>query len=163
MKVNFKIRGVEEVQSFIKSIPRGTVKAGLKAFTEYIIGNQAHGLKHYSPYKYITRKAAYGKTFESDAQRRYVMAAIRDGRIDPGVPHRTGKVQRGWYAQETNEGYGFRLKNDEPGAYFTMDDTGQAKQPALAGWRKVTQVIADNFAGAIRHANAEVKKWLEKK
>ena len=160
MQVKVSIRGVEAVQAFIRALPRGTVKVGLQAFTEYIIGNMGHGLKHYQPYKYISLKKAYGG-FASDKQRRYVMARIREGSIDPGVPHRTGNTQRAWTMVETNGGYGYTIKNPTEGAYFTASDEGQANLNALAGWRKVSKVIEDNLAGAMRHALAAVNAYLK--
>lgn len=162
MQVRFPIRSnVAKLKEFLRTLSYGATKAGLKGFVEYIVGNQQHGLKHYPGYKHVTRKSAYGKTFVSDAQRGYVMARIRDGTIDPGVPHRTGRVQRGWMMKETRGGYGYTIVNEEPGAYFTMDDKGQANQPALVGWRKVSKVISDNFAGAVRHAKAMADRYLK--
>jgi hypothetical protein len=163
MNVKFRIRNHKQVQRYLKTVVRGGFVVGLKAFVDYILGNQSRGLRHYPSYKYVSRKSAYGKTFFSDAQRRFVMAAIRDGRIDPGVPHRTGRVQRGWYAAPTRKGYGFMIYNKEPGAYYTMDDKGQARQPALVGWQKVSKVITDNFKGAVRVANAAIKKVLPRR
>ncbi len=158
MNIRFIPRNLDEVKKFLRTVPRGGLKVGLRALTEYLIGNQRHGLKHYSPYKYVSRKAAYGKTFVSDKQRRYVMAAIRDGRIDPGVPHRTGRGQRGWVVIETQRGY--TIRNDEPSMFYSMADDGQARLNAKAGWRTVTKNIADNMAGALRHATAVMKQYF---
>ena len=161
MNISFKVRGVEKVTAYLKSLPRGIKKVAEKALTEYLIGAKPHGLKHYSPYKYVTRKKAYGQTFASDKQRRYVMAMIAEGRIDPGVPHRTGKGQRGWQSVETSRGY--TIKNDEQSMYYSMSDKGQARLNKLAGWRLVSKAIKDNLAGAFKSANAAVKKFLKSK
>jgi hypothetical protein len=150
---------VETFQEFLKSLPRGVLRVGLMALAEYIVGNQRHGLKHYQPYKYVSRKQAYGKSFVSDKQRRYVMARIREGTIDPGVPHRTGQTQRAWVIKVASNGYSISVGNPTPGAYFTRHDTGQARQLGMAGWLKTAQVIANNLAGALRHARAEVGKF----
>jgi hypothetical protein len=166
MNIKFNVRGLEEVKAYLKSLPRALKDTAMKAFTEYLIGNQSHGLKHYSPYKYVMRKRAYGQTFKSDKQRRFkqrrfVMAAIKEGRIDPGVPHRTGKGQRGWQMAKTPRGYS--ISNNEPSMYYSMSDTGQANLNRMAGWRNVAKAIADNMAGAMRHANAAVKALLSRK
>lgn len=161
MNIRFIPRGIKEVQAYLKALPRGVKRIALKALTTYLIGTQAHGLRHYSPYRYITRKKAYGQTFVSDKQRRYVMARIREGSIDPGVPHRTGKGQRGWTMVETQRGY--TIKNDEPSMYYSMSDKGQANLNKLAGWRQVSQAIADNIVGAFRSATAAVNNWLKSK
>lgn len=163
MNVKFgPIRGIEEINAFIKTLPRGTVKVGLKALVDYMIGTPQHGLKHNQPYKHVTRKRAYGRPFESDRQRRYVMARIREGSIDPGVPHRTGNTQRSYRSKETRGGYGQTIEAGA-GAYWTRDDTGQARLNALAGWQKFSVVIENNMAGALRAARAAVNAWLKRR
>ncbi len=157
-----KIRGVEEWQKFIKSLPRGVVKVALPALAEWLIGNEQRGLAHYSLYKYVTRKQAYGKTFQSDRQRRWFFAALDEGKILPGYPRRTGRTQRGYVQRPTNGGYGVMIENKEEGAYYTRDDKGQARLNALAGWRKTMDVVSTNIVGAIRHAQAAVNAWLKK-
>lgn len=161
MEVKFgEIKGIEVITAYLKQVPHGTVRVALRAITEWIIGDGRRGLKHYGAYKHVTMKKAYGG-FKSDKQRRYVMAAIRDGRIDPGVPHRTGNTQRGYTAVESQNGYRQTIINSQPGAYYTRDDEGQARLNALAGWQKKSVVIANNIAGAIRHASAAVNKFLK--
>ena len=161
MQTKFVVRNLEEVQKFLKELPRGSLRTGLKAFTEYVLGNSTRGLRHYEPYKFVTRKRAYGMTFFTDKQRRYVMAKIRSGEMKVGTNQRTGNTAAAWTMQEKNNGYAYSLVNNTAGAYYTRDDSGQARQPALVGWRKVSKVVADNMRGAIRHALAEVKKWIK--
>jgi hypothetical protein len=158
--VSWKIRNLEKLNEFLKKLPYGGVRIALKAFTEYVIGNESHGLKHNEPYKYVSRKRAYGQTFQSDKQRKYVMARIRSGEITPGKPNRTGNTSDGWqYTMVTD--WNYSVNNPEPGAYWTRGDTGQARQPALVGWRKVTKVAMDNFAGGVRAAEAAISKWIK--
>jgi len=161
MQIRFIPRGVKEVQAFLWSIPRGMKKSVLGAMTKYFIGNQSHGLAHYSQYKYVTRKKAYGQTFVSDKQRRYVMARIREGSIDPGVPHRTGRGQRGWEMIETTRGY--TIKNPEKSMYFSMSDKGQANLNRLAGWKTVSEKVASNMAGAMRAGLAALRELIARK
>jgi hypothetical protein len=163
MDIRFNVRGVDKVQAYLKSLPRGVLRVALKAIGTYIIGDGSHGLSHPDPYRYVSRKRAYGKTFQSDAQRRYVMAKIRSGEITPGTPNRTGMSTSAWTMRETNNGYGLSLRNPTPGAYYTRSDSGQARQPGLVGWRKVSKVVADNIKGALRHANAAVAAFLRGK
>jgi hypothetical protein len=162
MEIKINVRGIDKVQAYLKELPRGVVKVALAAIAEYILGDGLRGLKKYPPYKHVTRRKAYGRTFKSDKQRRYVMAAIADGRIAPGYPHRTGRTQRGYVANVTNGGYGIRITNSEAGAYYTASDTGQARLNALVGWRKVSEIVQANINGAIRHANAKVREYLKR-
>lgn len=162
MQVKFgAIKDLEEWKAFIKSIPRGTAKIAVSAVVDFIIGTPQRGLKRYQAYKYVSRKRAYGRTFKSKAQQGYVMARIHEGTMDPGVPHRTGRTQRGYRKVETRGGYGATIVNPEIGAYYTRDDKGQARLNELAGWQKAMDVIASNIAGAIRSAQAKVNEWLK--
>lgn len=173
MNISFKVRGVEKVQSYLESLPYGVMKIALTAITQYIIGDNTHGLKHPDPYKYTSRAKAYGftgATFEngnpvpdgyfSAKQFRYV-AAITKGFTMRGS-NRTGKSTDAWQYVEITP-YRYAINNPEPGSYWTRDDYGQAQQPANVGWRKVATVIESNIKGAMRHANAEINKYLKSK
>lgn len=160
MNVKFKVRNVAAVQSFLRTVPRGALKVALEAFTEYIIGNDAHGLKHNDPYKYVTRKSAYGFSFFTDKQRRWFWA---NGGPDMIGKPRTGKTSQAWKAVPMAGGYQFKITNDTAGGFYTRDDAGQARQPAKVGWRKVSKVLADNYLGGIRATVAAVKKYLATK
>ncbi len=160
MQVKFNIRNVKRVQDFLKSLPRGVVKVAIKALAEYIVGDNSHGLKKSEPYKYVTRKSAYGMTFFTEKQRRWFWA---NGGPDMIGNNRTGKSAEAWtFAPIEGAGvYRMKVTNNTTAAYFTRDDKGQARQPARVGWRKVSAVIAANMRGAIRHANAEVRKYIK--
>lgn len=58
--MDVKVRNIEEVQTFLKSLPRGTLRVGLDALSTYILGNDQHGLKHYPPKK----NQKYVRTFK---------------------------------------------------------------------------------------------------
>lgn len=163
MNVNFKVRGIEAVQSFLASVPRGAVRVALEAFTEYVIGNEQRGLKHNEPYKYVSRKAAYGVTFFTLKQKRWFFWALREGKIDPGSGVRSGETARAWKAVPSANGYQMKITNDTAGGYYTRDDKGQARQPAKVGWRKVTKVLMDNYLGGLRAAVTAVNKYFKEK
>ena len=162
MQIRYRLRGNEKVQEYLKSIPRGALPAALQAFTEYIIGDTSHGLKHPDPYKYVSRKAAYGVSFFTDKQRRWFFWALNTGQINPGQNNRTGESTDAWQYVEVSK-YKYTITNPTTGAYYTRDNAGQARQPAKVGWRKVAAVISANMAGAMRSANAAVKAFLKLK
>lgn len=163
MQIRFKVRNVKAVQDFLKSVPRGAVRVAVQAFTEYVLGNDQHGLRHNEPYKYVTRKSAYGVSFFTEKQRRWFFWALNTGQIDPGSGKRTGETSKAWKAEPRNDGYRYTITNNTAGGYYTRDDYGQARQPAKVGWRKVSAVLTANYAGAIRAAVAAVKKYLQSK
>lgn len=155
--LNFKPRGLSEFSEYISGLARNLRGIVVEAVSDWLIGNGQRGLKHYTPYRHITRKAAYGQTFKSDKQRRFVMAMIAEGRIDPGAPHRTGRMQRAWV--KTGRLTTTRIINAEEHTPFVMGTGTQARLNAKVGWRDVASVIASNMAGAIRHAEAKIREW----
>lgn len=165
--IRYVVRGVEKVQTFLRSVPRGTIRTAIIGITEYLIGNEQHGLKHEAPYKTVSRAQAYGKVSDAPAgyfswaQFRYVMARMSEGSMTPGN-NRTHETSEGYGYTETNGGYGASITNSTEGAYYTQSDTGQAAQPALVGWRKVSKNIADNIQGAMRHATALINEWIRR-
>jgi hypothetical protein len=50
MPVSFQLRGIDEVEAMLETIPHGCKKLAVQAFTDYLIGDERHGLKHYPPY-----------------------------------------------------------------------------------------------------------------
>ena len=152
------IRNLDKVQAFLKTVPFGAMKIAIVAFTEYVIGNERHGLRHDDPYIPTTRRAVYGQQWESEAQRRYVMAAIKRGEIVLGQRQRMPtEASQGYGYHTTNSGYGATITNTEPGAYWSREWGG------WKNWRSALKVIRDNMKGAMRHTTAEVNKYLRQK
>jgi hypothetical protein len=165
MNVKFRVRGVEKVQAYLKSVPRGTMRVALDAITKWLIGDSQSGLSHPEPYKYVSRKSAYGFSFFTDKQRRWFFWALGEGIINPGQNNRTGESEGAWTftPQSTNAGYRYVITNPTPGAFYTRDDKGQARQPAKVGWKKTSEVIRKNLPGAIRAARVAVNEYLKGK
>ena len=158
-------RGIPEIRAFMRSIPLGVKQAGLRAIATYIMGDGKRGLRKYPPYKHVTRAQAYGMQkggpgWFSDAQRKYVMARIREGSIDPGVPHRTGRYQTGW--KMNADSIRATITNDVPHAEFVGGDKRQSRHEGLVGWQKFSVIISENMAGAIAAAQAEINRLLSK-
>lgn len=162
--IKVTVRGIEKVQEFIATVQRGFKAKAAEAVTQYILGIEkggsfgTHGLTHYPPYHHVTIQQAYGG-FVSDKQRRYVMARIREGTIQPGYPHRTGELQRAWDYKDTGSGR-YTIINPCPYAPFVMGDKMQANLPRLVGWRKTMDIVQSNLQGAFRYARARLKEWI---
>lgn len=158
MQVKFKAHGIEPIQAMLHNLPRKVVRACLTAVSDFFIGSDKRGLRHMPGYKYVSRVKAYGVSFFTEKQRRWFWA---NGGPDMIGNNRTGQTSAGWYAKETRGGYGMVLGNDAPGAYWTMSDKGQARQPALVGWKKVSAVIDANIKGAMRAGIAAINRVLK--
>jgi len=110
------------------------------------------------PYKQTTRKAVYGRQWESDKQRAYVMSKIKSGEIVLGQRQRSPTdASSGYAVKETRGGYGATITNEKPGAFWSRVWN---KWPR---WRTVNKVVDDNIKGAMRHATARVNAFLRKR
>jgi hypothetical protein len=127
------------------------------AIAEYLVGDMSHGLKHYVPYKYVSIAQSGG--WKSEKQRRYVMAMIAEGKIDPGVPHRTGNMQRGWKYAEQGAGR-WIITNAAPYTKWVVGVGSQTQMHAKQGWRDVAEVVRNNIKGALVHARAKLREFL---
>ena len=158
LTVRVTIRGIEEWKSFLATVPRGVKGIAMRAFAEYVLGDANHGLRHYVPYKYVTRKSAYGVTFFSDAQRRWFW-----GHGGPSMigNHRTGTLSQGWRIEGSAETRLY-LINRVSYAGFVMGEN-QAAQPRKVGWRTAYDVVMSNFNGGIAAAQRAVDAWLNSK
>ena len=168
--IHVSIRGVDRWINFIKTVPDGAKSRAMRAFVKYIIGTPAAGLKHYVPYKYVSRKEGFphlryttvtGKTvvgYKSARQHRFVMAAISEGKILPGFPRRTGQMQRGWtYGGDWTHLY---IYNPVQHTRYVMGDLTQTKMHRLIGWKRTMIVVRERWAGAMVEARAAVQNWI---
>lgn len=143
------------LMELINDLPRNMRGVAVEAASVYLVGDGTRGLTHYPAYRFISRTAAYGRPFQSDRQRRWFFAALRQGTILPGYPRRTGNTQRAWVI--TNSGVKSTIRNDTAGAFYTVGDPGQARLNELAGWRRLGLIIASNTNGMIQAAERAVE------
>lgn len=153
--VSFKPRGFSELDQFFREFPLKSRGVASEAMADDLIGTPQRGLKHYPSYRYIGRSSVYRPTFQSDRQRRFVMAAIRSGRIDPGAPHRTGNYQRSWARQ------GSRVNSRIEG--LKPHDRWPDALALRVGWRDPMDVIDSNMVHAQAAAERAVASWLAEK
>jgi len=152
--ISFKIRGVEEINNFFKSLPHGTMKAAIAAFTEYLLGDDSHGLRHAPPRR--THGPGNPYKWQSEKQRKAYFASNGFG---GGIPsRRTGAVNRGW--QASVDPYRKTVFNRLNYARYVMGARQQMGH-AVDGWRKVAKVIADNMKGGMLRARQAVARWIK--
>jgi hypothetical protein len=154
--ISIKMRGAEELNKFLKALPRGTMKDAIKAMADYMIGDDSHGLKHYpsrvhhgpgNPYKW-----------QSDKQRRAYFASNGFG---SGIPYsRTNKLRDNW--TQSVDPYRKTLFNRLNYARYVMGGDQQRGHKA-DGWRKMAKVIEDNIKGGMRAATQAVARWIKNK
>ena len=161
MNIKFNPREIKDVQDMLEGVKKGAKSVIVPAVNEYLIGDESHGLKHEPAYNYVDRTTAYGFPFFTDKQRKYFFWALGEGIINPGSGYRSHEFQNGWKVR--GDLYRQTIYNDVPYGKYLMGNDTQARQPAAVGWRTISDVIASNIKGAIRHANAVFGKWLKSK
>jgi hypothetical protein len=156
--ISITLRGLEPFRQYVDALKRG-LRGKVTEETANILVEDY--LRPYPPYQYVTRKQAYGKTFQSDAQRRFVMAAIRDGRITPGYPRRAGNLARSW--RVIGDGVKARIIQEgdvAPHGQYVVGPN-QAAQPYHVGWVKAKYTVDYNIKAATEKAQAAVDRWMQ--
>lgn len=153
--ISTNIRDLSPFKEFIDTLPRTMRGIAAETIADDLIGTPQRGLKYYPPYRYITRRRAYGKPFKSVRQQRYVMARIREGRIDPGYPHRTGNYQRSW--KRTGSGVNVRIEGELPHEGFPN------RLAALIRWRDPDAIIQSNEAHAVQAAERAIQREIDRR
>jgi hypothetical protein len=151
--ISIKIGGQEAVQRFLETVPRGTIKVAMAAISEYILGDDRHGLR-YEPAR-VNHGTGNKYKWNSEKQRRAFFATKGFG---GGIPSkRTGKMKEGW--RVSVDPYRTTIYNRVRYAQFVVGDNQQRGHKADK-WRHVAQIVQDNLHGAFRSARSAVGKWI---
>ena len=147
-----------ELQKLLANLPNDVADEGIDASNEYLL----NVMRAYAPYKYVSFKSAYGGWF-SEKQRRYVMAKIAEGEIQPGRPHRSQALSRAW--RIIGEGRNSLLANELPYSAYVQGDSQseQARMMSMIGWKGTDQVIRERQAEIMRKFETGANKALKKR
>ena len=140
-----KLRGLDAIRQAIDELPRRLRGKALEAGAKFYVKR----FKLYPRYKEVARRKAYPEVggFFSDKQRRFVMAGIKSGRIQPGRPHRTQDLKNAWHIE--GRGLGLSIVNDAPQAIYAYSPIYQARQLALVGWKNIDEMEKENRDDAL--------------
>ena len=156
MDIKFTTRGVPQLMAWMRRQLGYVSKVASRAFAEYIVGNEQHGLRHAPPYKYITPFRSYSfDPIKAAKQRGWIFTHLDQ----IGKNNRTGQTTGGWTFKPTGAN-AYQISNATPGAPWTFGES-LTRQNQAVGWRKWRDIIATNMDGAIRHMKAEVRKALQ--
>jgi hypothetical protein len=148
-----EVIGLDSIQASLSKLIPLASDSGIDEANKYMLDV----LREYPTYKYVSRKAAYGKTWANDNQRIAVMIKLREnGDWVNGVytphPHRTFEFRRGW--RISGRGRGSMISNSVPYGKFLMGNKDQARQPGMVGWQKIDSLISGtNLTGYNKPAN----------
>jgi hypothetical protein len=149
---------IEKVREFLNNLDKSVKDIAGAGVSEYLIGDESHGLKHYPLYKHVSWAEIGG--FVSDKQRRFVMAMIGKGEITPGISQSNGYFRDAW--QYKKQGPNYIITNDVGyGPYLVSASGWQSKMAKAHGWRTTLENMRDNADGAIRHAVAKINEWMK--
>jgi hypothetical protein len=157
--IGVSIKGMKDLETRLGRLkpPSKAYQAGVLAVAKEF----AKEAKKYPPQNRPSRKSVYGKTFQSDAQRKYFFWAKKKGIIK--VPYkRTGTLRRGWQVEKFGSDDAIVYNEVEYGEYVMQRQT-QSKYMAAVPWKTQEEImdrLARDKAGRIM-AN-EVDKALAK-
>ena len=158
MPLKIEILNYKEIEAKLNKLPIEVADHCMTEVQDYMLNVMK---SDQPPEVYVSRKAAYGQSFFSDKQRKWYWAQVSDGILTPGVhKKRTGEMSRGWHKVRTGlTGY---IENRVKGAAYVYGDKSQANQPALVGWKKITQQIMDRLDKINKIIDGEAKKAIKK-
>lgn len=158
--IKFSLRGIKEVKEFFASLPRGVKIVAMRAFSEYIIGDERHGLKHEPEYKHVSPFQSYSDDPKKAARQRGWIFTHLDL---IGKDNRTHKIRDSWTMTEKDSNWtSVKIENTAPGVGWVMGEE-QSRHSAAVGWRKYTDIVVSNIDGALRSAISAVDAWLKSK
>lgn len=175
MNINIKIKNIDKVKTYFLYLPKKLSDLVTKTIAEHLLGEGAGdssgtGLRGYDPYKFASRKKAYGKVSSDGApegyfswkQFRYVAWKTQGFTTNMGsASNRTGESGKAWTINKTPNGY--VLQNDSAGMIFARHDKLQARQLKQAGWRNVSRVLEVRMRQVFDLAVTAVKNYLQAK
>lgn len=156
MQIKFSVRNVEKIKAYLASLPRGVKIAAMKAFSEYIIGNEHHGLKHEPSQKQHDESNPY--QWQTEKQRKAFFASDGFSQRIPTV--RTHEGVNSWTTE--NQDSNWTQVKITGGNVFVQGDY-QQRGHTIDGWRKYAEIVRMNTTGAMRAAMAAVGRLLNKK
>jgi len=133
---------IGDIERTIMQLPKNIRGAAVEFTAKEFIKHY----KKYPRYKYVSRLRAYPEVggFFSDKQRRYVMAKIADGTMNPGRQSRTRALQNGWHIEGRLSP--LQIVNDAPGAVYAYHPIYQARQLDLVGWKDINEMTTESEA-----------------
>lgn len=145
---------IDAVVGKLSKLPTAVQDAAADDVLKYMLNVE----RHYPPYKHITLKQAYGG-WKSEKQRRFVMAAIREGRIT--IPYkRTQRFSKGWRIE--GKGVNAILYNETEYGPFLKQVGGQSRMHILIGWQSLDRDIMDKADKISKVIDTAAKKALKK-
>lgn len=138
----------DAVKRMLAKLEHGdAAKAGLASMSRFLLGK----VRRYSDTNFPRplRSQVYGQAFQSDKQRRYFFAALRDGRIT--VPYKRTRNLRNLWGQATEDGGWTQIiGNSASYAPYVVGIQSQSKYMQALGWKSTADVVEAESAAAFK-------------
>lgn len=138
----------------LRTAPKEVRDAAVGAVAEY----ELNVMREYPPVKHVTRQEAFGRTFQSDKQRRYFFGVLlKNGQ----VPYRrTQTLRTGW--RIIGSGQKAIVANETSYGPLVMGQGEQSRMMIIIGWKTPEQRTQERMARIDRIAEAATEKGLRK-
>lgn len=160
-QISIEIPGLEELAKGLAILGEfQEVKDAIRVAAEGI----EDALADYPPRKYVSIQEAGG--WVSEKQRRYVIAAIRDGRIE--FPYRRGQsdpsedLGQSWTIKEEAHGLGARIGNDTSYGPYVQDAKEQSSMMAKIGWKTTEEVAEEEEDNVVNDVLGAIDRALDR-
>jgi len=97
-------------------------------------------VREYPPYRYVSRRSAYGTPFFSDKQRRWFFWALGEGLLS--LPYtRTNALREAWRVEPLGGDMALSVVNEAYAAPYVMGTSTQSRMSKKIGWRTVGSFV----------------------
>jgi hypothetical protein len=165
------VTGVEKIQKAMAGLPDDLCNAGCEASTKYLLGVLVN--REVPEQTFIPRAVAYPDAvaysplgtpipgYFSWKQFKYVRALWAKGKIPYTRKGKAGGIASEWFM--IGSGKQLTLVNRARGAVYLYDNRLQARQLALVGWKKISQIITEYTPQMVRSFKNAVKQVIRKR
>jgi hypothetical protein len=154
----------ENVQGLDKLVRKIETLAQLKAVGGALLAGGAHLKTHMQVYPSAnrpTRKSVYGRSFQSDRQRRFFFWAMRKGIIQ--VPYRrkaAGGLAGRWTVTPSENGLRVEVANATPYGPLMQAKARQTLYAKAVGWQTDAQVLARETPVVVQYLKTAINEVL---